>query len=79
MYLGASSCVLGSSAGDKLSIVVVDQVVVETHVFLLGEDGIVGLEPVCLEHRSISRYFISLCCHTRTSRIARSLPLALDI
>lgn len=47
--LGTSGAVLGSTAGDELGIVVVEEVLVEGDVLLLGEDGIVGLEAVLVE------------------------------
>lgn len=52
--LGAASGVLGRAAGDELRVVVLDQVFVEAHVFFLGEDGVVGLEAVFLEHGFIA-------------------------
>lgn len=70
MYLGASGCVLGSSAGDELCIMVINQVVVETHMFLLGKDGVVGLETVLLEHGIIAEWYISLSYHIGVSRLA---------
>lgn len=60
MYLSASGCVLGSSTRDELRIAIVDQVVVETHVFLLSEDSIVGLHAVFLEHGGIAWTGISV-------------------
>lgn len=47
--LGTSGTVLGSTTGDELGIVVVEKVLVERNVLLLGEDGIVGLETVLVE------------------------------
>jgi len=48
-YLSASSSVLRSTAGDELGVVVLEKVFVEGHVFLLGENGVVGLDVVLLE------------------------------
>lgn len=47
--LGTSGAVLGSAASDELGIIVVQEVLVERDVLLLGEDGIVGLEAVLVE------------------------------
>jgi hypothetical protein len=52
--LGTSGAVLGSTAGDELGIVVVEEVLVERDVLLLGEDGIVGLEAVLVEQGLIT-------------------------
>lgn len=49
MYLSASSGVLGSPAGDDFGVIVLEQVVVETHVLFLGQDSVVGLEAIFLE------------------------------
>ena len=43
MHLGAASRVLGCSACDEFGLAVLEEVFVETHVLLLGEDGVVGL------------------------------------
>lgn len=47
--LGATGGVLGSTAGDELGVEVVEEVLVEAEVLLLGEDGVVGLEVVLLQ------------------------------
>ena len=44
--LGAAGRVLGRAASDQLGVVVVQEVLVEGEVRLLGEDGVVGLEVV---------------------------------
>lgn len=44
--LGAAGRVLGRAAGDQLRIVVVEQLLVQGLVRVLGEDGIVGLQVV---------------------------------
>lgn len=54
MYLGASGGVLGGAAGDEFGVAVLQQVFVEAHVLLFGEDGVVGLDAVALEHGFIS-------------------------
>lgn len=53
-YLGSASGVLGCAASNELCVVVLDEVLVEAHVLFFGEDGVVGLEPVFLEHTFIS-------------------------
>lgn len=48
--LGTTGGVLRSTTGNEDGLVVLDQVLVETHVLLgIGEDGIVGLQAVLLE------------------------------
>lgn len=44
--LGTASRVLGSSTGNEHGVVVLDQVLVEAEVLLLGEDGVVCLEAI---------------------------------
>lgn len=44
--LGATGGVLGSAASNELGIVVVEELLVERLVGLLGEDGVVGLQVV---------------------------------
>lgn len=53
-YLSASCCVLSSTTRDQLRIAVLDKLLVEGHVLLLGENGVVGLEAVLLEESLIS-------------------------
>ena len=50
VYLGAAGGVLSGAAGDDLGVAVLEQVVVEAHVFFFGEDGVVGLKAVVFEH-----------------------------
>lgn len=47
--LGAAGAVLGGAAGNQLGLVVVEEVLVERDVLLLGQDGVVGLELVLVE------------------------------
>lgn len=47
--LGTTGGVLGSTAGDQLGIVVVEEVLVDVQVLGLSQDGIIGLEVVLLE------------------------------
>lgn len=44
--LGAAGRVLGGAAGDELGLEVVQQVLVDGLVLVLGQDGVVGLEAV---------------------------------
>lgn len=53
-YLSSTSSVLRGTAGDELGVVVLQQVLVEAHVLLLGQNGIVGLQAVLLEKFLIS-------------------------
>lgn len=46
--------VLGSAASNQLGVVVVEQVLEDALVLVLGEDGIVSLEPVLLEQGLIA-------------------------
>jgi hypothetical protein len=52
--LGATGRVLGSTAGDELGVEVVEEVLVEAEVLLLGEDGVVGLEVVLLQESLVT-------------------------
>jgi hypothetical protein len=49
MYLGATSGILRSTTGEVLGGVLGGQVLVDGHVLLLGEDGIVLLKLVLVE------------------------------
>jgi hypothetical protein len=53
-HLSTTGSVLGSTTSDQFRIAVLDEVFVEAHVLLFGEDGIVGFYAVFLEHRLIS-------------------------
>ena len=53
--LSTAGSVLGSTTGDQLSIVVLEEVLEEALVLLLGEDGVVGLEAVLLEESLIAK------------------------
>jgi hypothetical protein len=53
--LGTTGRVLGGAAGNQLGIVVVEEVLVEVLVLLLGQDGIVGLETVLLKQRLVAK------------------------
>ena len=47
--LGTSGGVLGGTTGVQVDLEVLEQVLVQTHVLLLGQDGVVGLESILLE------------------------------
>lgn len=47
--LGTSGGVLGGATGVQVDLVVLEQVLVEAHVLLLSQDGIVGLESILLQ------------------------------
>lgn len=47
-HLGSPSGVLSCSAGDELSIAVLEEVFVEAHMLFLCENGVVGLDTVLL-------------------------------
>lgn len=53
-YLGTTSGVLRGSARNELCIVILDQVFVEAHVLVFGEDGVVGLKAILAQHSIIS-------------------------
>ncbi len=67
--LGATGAVLGGAAGNQLGLVVVEQVLVEGDVLLLGEDGVVGLELVLVEELLVTDS-LDVCrmTHIRKSR-----------
>jgi len=46
--LGSTSRVLRGTASDQLGIVVVEQVLKDALVLLLGQDGVIGLEAILL-------------------------------
>jgi hypothetical protein len=52
-YLGTTGSVLSSPTGDQLSIPS-KEILVDTHVLLLGEDSIVILQAVLLEKGGIT-------------------------
>lgn len=53
--LGTASGVLGGTTGDELSVVVVEEILVETEVLFLGEDGVVSLEAVFVEQSLVTK------------------------
>lgn len=63
--LRSTGRVLGSAASNQLGVVVVEQVLIQRNVLLLGEDGIVGLE-VILVKQSLITLSLDICCvHSR--------------
>lgn len=48
-YLSASRSILRRPASDEFGFVILEQVIIETHMFFLGEDGVVGFEAVFFE------------------------------
>lgn len=59
--LGAAGGVLGGAAGDELGLEVVQQVLVDGLVLVLGQDGVVGLEAV-LGEELIVAVGLDVCC-----------------
>lgn len=57
--LGAAGGVLGGAAGQEFGLAVVDEFVVERHVLILGEDGIVGFELILLEECVVPEMLVS--------------------
>lgn len=53
--LGSAGGVLSGAAGDELGVVVVEEVLVDGEVLLLGEDGVVGLEAVFFEEGLVAK------------------------
>lgn len=47
--LGAAGRVLSGAAGDELGVVVVEEILVQGNVLVLGEDGVIGLEAVLVQ------------------------------
>ena len=85
--LGAAGGVLGCAAGDELGVVVLDQVFVQAHVFIFGEDGVVGLEAVVLEHgfiagwgrATVSGFVVKRVMWARFVGSFNGLPFALNV
>lgn len=64
--LGTSGAVLGSTAGDELGIVVVEEVLVEGDVLILGEDSIVLLQVILVKEGLVT-VRLDVCCRERGS------------
>lgn len=54
-YLSTTGSVLHRAASKENGIVVMEEVVIETHVLFLSKDGVVGLHSVLLEKSIITR------------------------
>ena len=52
--LGSSSGVLSSTAGDELGLPVVDQVLIDAHLVLFGEESVIEFEAVLFEHSVVA-------------------------
>jgi hypothetical protein len=75
-YLGTTSGVLGGTTGDQLGVPG-EQVLVDTHVPVLSENGIVLLKAVLLEESSITKYDISMKLSRFTPEL--SIPTSLNV
>ena len=58
-YLGSTSCVLCCSTRNEFGVVVLKQILVETHVLFFGENSVVGFDPVLFQEGSISKSYLS--------------------
>lgn len=54
-YLSTTSSVLSSTTGNEFSVEL-HQLIVETHVLVLREDGIVVLEVILLEEGGVTAF-----------------------
>lgn len=91
-YLSSSCGILGCTTCKQLCIAILDKLLVQRQVFLLGEDGVVGLEAILLEKSIVS---VGQCVsNVESNRVVRVqlrelcrsclakalyVPLALDI
>lgn len=67
--MSAASGVLSSTASDEFGIVVSEKVLIEVHMFLFGQDGIVGLKTVFGKQSFISeKWAVSKCIIIASSR-----------
>lgn len=71
--LGATGGVLGGTAGDELGLEVVQQVLVDALVLVLGQDGVVGLEAV-LGEKLIVAVGLDVCFFVCSVSGSFSLP-----
>lgn len=86
---GTAGGVLRSTTGDEHGLVVLNQILVETHVLLgVGEDRVVGLEAVLLEELLIAgfmsakvpwRYSTPRLWRNAASRTSVDIPDTLDV
>lgn len=77
-YLSTTSGVLSSTTGDQLGIAR-KQVLVDTHVLVLGEDSIIGLETVFLQESDIATCSVSIPIHHLSFSSCLSIPTSLDV
>lgn len=70
--LGAAGGVLGSAASNELGIVVVEELLVERLVGVLGEDGVVGLQVV-LGEELIAAEGLDVCKGRERGAVSKSL------
>lgn len=77
-YLSTTGGVLSSTTGDQLSIPG-KEVLVDTHVLLLGEDSIVLLQAVLLEKGSITLGLMSVNWNLLTQTENQFVPASLDV
>ena len=75
-YLCTACGILCSSTGYELCVVVLEQVFIEGHVLVFGENGVVWFETVLGEHCFIARHLRSMFWERWGDMY---LPLALDI
>lgn len=54
IYLSSTGSVLSGTTSDQLSIVVLEKVLIETHVLFLREDGIVCLHIILLQESFVT-------------------------
>lgn len=77
-YLSTTGSVLSSTTGDQLSIPG-KEILVDTHVLLLGEDSIVILQAVLLEKGSITLESMSVNWILSTQTEDQFVPASLDV
>lgn len=53
-YLSTTSGVLSSTSGNQFRIAVLDEVLIEAHVLLFGQNRVIGLHAILLKHCRIS-------------------------
>jgi hypothetical protein len=54
LYLSATGSVLSGTTSNQLSIMVLEQLLVESHMLVLRKDGIVVLQTILLEESSVT-------------------------
>lgn len=58
-YLSAASSVLCRTSSDENSLVVLDQIVVQSEMLLFGKNSIIGFQLILLEELLVSGRFVS--------------------